>query len=256
MNKQVTEIESVMDSIIALIPAYCPDEKLEKIVSQLYIKGFDIVIVDDGSGQKYKSYFKLVSNMATVLSYPGNQGKGYALKKGMQYIDRKYKGKYVVVTLDSDGQHAVEDAYEVCIKATRNRDCLVLGSRKFTGTVPFKSRWGNAITRCVFKWITGLTIFDTQTGLRAFSSDLIRYMSQIDGERYEYEMNVLMHCSEDSIPIIEKKIETIYLNDNKGSHFNPVKDTFKIYRVILGNRHGKKTKNIRTPLNNQEQGSF
>ena len=60
-------------------------------------------------------------------------------------------------------------------------------------------------------------------------------MVRIDGERYEYEMNVLIACARASIPMIPLTIETVYENDNAGSHFHPVRDSIRIYKVILGN---------------------
>ncbi len=236
-------MESDHHTIIALIPAYQPDEKLELLVRELSKRKFTIVVVNDGSGKKYSDIFKSISCKAVVLSYSQNRGKGYALKKGLRYINSRYNDDFTVVTLDADGQHKVSDAARIAHKAVSNRDCLILGSRKITSDVPFKSRFGNTITRFVFKKKTGTYIYDTQTGLRAFSSNLINYMINIDGSGYEYEMNVLMKCAYDKIPVIEENISTIYLGDNNISHFNPLKDSYKIYKSIFKFKHnsgGKK----------------
>lgn len=230
-------------TIIALIPAYQPDKNLELLVRDLNMKKFKIVVVDDGSGKKYSDIFRNISKKAVVLSYPQNHGKGYALKKGLRYINSRYNKDFTVVTLDADGQHKVSDAARIAHKSVINKDCLILGSRKITGNVPFKSKFGNTVTRFVFKKKTGTYIYDTQTGLRAFSSNLMNYMINIDGSGYEYEMNVLMKCAYDTIPVIEENISTIYLSDNKSSHFNPIKDSYKIYRSIFKFKHnpgGKK----------------
>lgn len=220
-------------NVIALIPAYQPNENLKILVNELKKRKFRIVIVNDGSEEKYTEIFKKISDKATVLSYQKNLGKGHALKNGLEYIISVYKKNFTVVTLDADGQHRVSDAVKLAYKSLSNKDCLILGSRKINGNVPFRSKFGNTITRFVFKKKTGLYIYDTQTGLRAFSNRLAEYLLKIPGSGYEYEMNVLMQCTYDKIPVIEERIETIYLKGNKSSHFNPIHDSVKIYKAIF-----------------------
>ncbi len=220
-------------TLIALIPAYQPDKKLELLVNDLKKGKFQIVVVNDGSEKKYTELFKKISVKATVLSYQRNCGKGHALKKGLEYIISAYRKNFTVVTLDADGQHRVSDAVRIAYKSSANKDCLILGSRKINANVPFKSKFGNTITRFVFKKKTGIYVYDTQSGLRAFSNRLAEYMMKIPGSGYEYEMNVLMQCASDKIPVIEESIKTIYLSGNKNSHFDPIHDSIKIYTAIF-----------------------
>jgi putative flippase GtrA len=92
---------------------------------------------------------------------------------------------------------------------------------------------GNAITRGVFRLSTGVRVWDTQTGLRAFDSTLLPIMQAVKGERYEYEMNMLLDCARMGIPIHETTIETVYINGNSGSHFNVLRDSALIYGEIF-----------------------
>ncbi len=57
-------------------------------------------------------------------------------------------------------------------------------------------------------------------------------MLEVDGQRYEYEMNVLLAASK-SFPILEVPIETVYINDNEGSHFRPIRDGLMIYKDMF-----------------------
>ncbi len=218
---------------IVLIPAYCPDKKLITLASALYEMDFTIIVVNDGSKKEHHSIFHTVSECATVLVHEKNKGKGAALKTGLEYIKNTFTVPYVVVTADADGQHLPEDILLVCEKAQEKTGCLVLGSRTIGRDAPLRSRIGNGITRLIFRLSTGTEIYDTQTGLRAFSNGLTDYMLSVDGERYEYEMNVLLHLGQQNISAEEVPIKTVYLNNNSSSHFNPVKDSFKIYREIL-----------------------
>lgn len=234
---------------IALIPAYEPDEKMTDTIRELKAKGFDIVVVDDGSGSACEELFLKAEEDAVVLTHETNRGKGAALKTGMEYI-YKYmsytkavktpggqalttgKGA-VIVTVDADGQHLAEDAFRVARIAEANRNALVLGSRAFSGDVPARSMVGNTITRHVYSLATGVSVHDTQTGLRAFGREMIPRLLEIKGERYEYEINMLLELAKSGTPIIEEEIETVYEDGNKSSHFRTVSDSFKIYKEIL-----------------------
>ncbi|MCR5784470.1 MAG: bifunctional glycosyltransferase family 2/GtrA family protein [Eubacterium sp.] len=218
---------------IALIPAYEPDFSLLNLVYELNDNNFDIIVVDDGSGKKYSPIFNACQSVAAVISYPDNKGKGTALKTGLIYIRENFIGPYVVVTVDSDGQHKVKDVINVCEEAAKHPESLVLGSRKFDNDVPLRSKFGNTVTRFVYRITSGMKVYDTQTGLRAFSQSLISRLCEIEGERYEYEMNVLMNFAKENRNIKEVWIETVYIEDNKSSHFNTIKDSWKIYKEIL-----------------------
>lgn len=218
---------------IALIPAYEPEEGLPELAKKMSLAGFEVLVVDDGSGESFRSVFDKTALFASVLTHEINKGKGSALKTGLSYIAEKYPQGCVVVTVDADGQHSVEDAIRVCDAASENRNTLVLGCRSFKDGTPLRSLLGNTITKLVFRFSTGIWVSDTQTGLRAFSSELMPFLLDIGGERYEYEMNVLLECSRQQIDIKEVKIKTIYIDNNTGSHFSTVKDSFRIYREIL-----------------------
>ena len=218
---------------IALIPAYEPADELLNLVVQLNDAHFRIVLVDDGSGENYRRIFSAAKRFADVLIHETNRGKGCALKTGLAFIKRHWDENSIVVTLDADGQHSVADAIKVADAAANDPGSLVLGCRRFCGDVPKRSRFGNSVTRFVYRTVTGITVSDTQTGLRAFDASLIPFMLEIDGDRYEYEMNVLLTCAKCKVPMREIEIATIYFDNNSGSHFSTLKDSFIIYRDII-----------------------
>ncbi len=218
---------------IALVPSYQPTEILPKLAQSLKASGFLVIIVNDGSGDKYQQIFSACKENAVVLCYDLNMGKGHALKLGLNYINRHFAENTIIVTVDADGQHSVTDALSICDIAAKNPFTLILGSRKFKSNVPLRSQFGNTVTRAVYRLTTGLKVYDTQTGLRAFEKALIPKLLTISGERYEYEMNVLLTFAKEGIKIMEHEIETIYIDGNSQSHFDTVKDSARIYREIL-----------------------
>ena len=223
----------VQNKRIVLIPAYCPDEELIALVRDLREMDLSVVVVNDGSRAEHEPVFAAIGGYADILTHEVNKGKGAALKTGLDYIRQTYDIPYVVVTADADGQHLPEDILLVCKKAEKCPGCLVLGKRTIGRDAPLRSRLGNGITRLVFRLSTGMAIYDTQTGLRAFSNSLVDYLLSVAGERYEYEMNVLLHLGQHNIRAEEVPIQTVYLDNNSSSHFNPVRDSFKIYKEIL-----------------------
>ncbi|MBW4083853.1 bifunctional glycosyltransferase family 2/GtrA family protein [Paenibacillus sp. S150] len=218
-----------------LIPAYEPDERLLELIVQLHNYRLEpIVLVDDGSGPAYRGVFDMAEAFGcTVLTHEVNLGKGRALKTGLRHI-REAGLPGDVVCADSDGQHLPHDIRRI-VEALQKQAApgIVLGSRRFTGAVPLRSRFGNSVTRTVFSLTTGTKIYDTQTGLRGFSLPMLDWLCQIPGERFEYEMNMLLAAHREGYTITEEYIDTVYLDDNKSSHFRPLADSFRIYLPIL-----------------------
>ena len=220
-----------------LIPSYQPDDKLPAYVAALREAGMGtVIVVDDGSGPDYAHIFGQIQQdeSVRVLHYTPNRGKGVALKHGMRYLLEECPGCRVIITADSDGQHTVPDILRMCESLHENAEGLLLGSRDFSQeNVPFKSRNGNRITTAVFFLLYGHWITDTQTGLRGFSRDLLPALLAAKGERFECEMNMLIDCAARKVPIRSLPIQTVYDGNNEGSHFRAVRDSARIYRVIL-----------------------
>ena len=222
-----------MKSRVALVPSYEPDFVLLDVAKELLENGFSVVIVNDGSKEKFNEVFSKLPQEVHYLSYEKNHGKGYALKYGLKYIKEKFSD-CIIVTMDSDGQHKVSDAIKICEQCEKEKtDALILGSRYFDKKAPIKSRVGNFMARTSFLVSTRHKIYDTQTGLRAFNYSLLDQMLMVKGNRYEYEMNVLLECIRQNIIIREVKITTIYIDNNSGSHYNPFKDTMKIFKEVI-----------------------
>lgn len=224
-----------------IIPAYKPDEKLIRLLQELKEKTpARLLVVNDGSGEAFAPIFSQVEKMnCTLLVHPVNRGKGAALKTAYQFLLDEGNDREVICTADADGQHLPEDILR-CLKcAEENPDALVLGSRSFRGDVPFRSRFGNAISRFTFHLLMGTRVYDTQTGLRAFSAALLPEMLSVPGDRYEYEMQVLCNAAKKKWPIREVEIQTVYIEENASSHFNPLRDATRVYGLLLKNACGR-----------------
>ena len=221
---------------MALIPAFSPDRLLLDLVSDLRAGGFcSIIVVDDGSPPESAPVFDELATIpgCDLLRHEVNRGKGRAIKTGLAFFLERYPGAEGIITVDADGQHRAKDVVLVAESFLADSGALVIGSRKFARKSPWRSRFGNQITRQVFRWVAGVRLVDTQSGLRCFSRTIVPQLLALAGERYEYEMNVLAACSKMSVPLREVEIETVYLDGNRSSHFNPVLDSVKIYSLLL-----------------------
>ncbi len=220
-----------------ILPSYKPDEKLLAVLEGLNEKGFsDIIVINDGSGSDFDALFEAANAYpnVTVLTHPENRGKGCALKTAFSYCMENRPSCTAVITVDGDNQHHPDDIFACCLKLSENPGQIVLGARSFASNeIPFRSRLGNVMTRSVFRLACGIRITDTQTGLRAIPAQYLPLMLETTGERYEYETNMLLEMKTHGVPFTEVTIRTLYLDDNDSSHFNPLKDSIKIYRTIF-----------------------
>ena len=227
-----------------LIPAYKPDEKFVDFVTLLTTRNIPVVAVDDGSGEACAKFFNAAEELGcVVVHHEVNKGKGQALRTGFEEVIRlnsKGAGYNYVITADCDGQHdlqaitTVVEAAEASLSSEKGPAFVIGGRFRDDGEkIPFKSKLGNGFTRFVFKVATGLSIHDTQTGLRAIPECLFEEMLKVKGDRYEYEMNMLLQIKTWHVQYKEVEIKTIYFDNNAGSHFHPFRDSFLVISQIL-----------------------
>lgn len=220
-----------------VIPAYKPDDKLIGLIKDLHsATDASLLVVNDGSGAAFDDIFHTVKEMGcTLLVHPENRGKGAALKTAFRYLAENAAADEIICTADADGQHLPKDIVRCMEEAEKHPEALVIGGRAFRGEVPFRSRFGNAVSRWTFYLLMGAKIHDTQTGLRAFSASMIPKMLEVEADRYEYEMQILCNAAKEKTPLREIEIETVYLEENKSSHFNPLRDAMRVYGLLIRN---------------------
>jgi glycosyltransferase involved in cell wall biosynthesis len=223
-------------TLVVVIPAYQPGRALVDLVRELADFGMaSIAVVDDGSGPQYRSIFEETMHWGNVrvLRHAVNLGKGAALKTGINFALVEYPRLRGVVTADADGQHDTAGIRSVAARFMQSPAALVLGTRDFEGTVPFRSRVGNSITRHVMRFAVGHRLADTQTGLRAIPRGMLERLLQITALGYEFELEMLIAARHLGIPVVEQSIKTIYESGNPTSHFQPLRDSMRIYFVLL-----------------------
>lgn len=230
-------VDEYLKKMAVIIPAFNPNDNLIRLIIDLKQAGFSaITVVNDGSKPEMSPIFETAETKlgCSILSHAINLGKGRALKTAFNYVLTQNIDCIGAVTVDADGQHKAEDVV-ACAKALHeNPDMLILGCRHFESKdIPLRSKLGNLITRKVMKFLCDLDLPDTQTGLRAMSRNTMRLFLPLSGERYEYEMSMLLEAHAKEIPIFKVPIEPVYMDGNSSSHFNPLIDSIKIYYLLL-----------------------
>lgn len=235
--------EYILQNTVVIIPAYEPSSSFITYAKELLEKEFSqLLVINDGSGEAFDPIFQEIAALprCTLLSYGENHGKGYALKYAFSYAKEHYDENTVFVTADCDGQHLCKDVEHAAEEAYKTPNELILGARDFSlPFVPKRSRSGNVFTRKMYKFLYGLSLDDTQTGLRAFSYSLLDQLLAIHGDRFEYEMNMLVILHKKRRVIREIPIETVYneeMEDGaKVSHYRPLRDSMRILAILFKN---------------------
>jgi glycosyltransferase involved in cell wall biosynthesis len=225
-----------MPPIVFLFPSYQPTVLFCELLEQFrQMDPSPIVAVDDGSGPAYNELFQRAGRVSdtVVLKNAVNLGKGAALKHGINHILVNYPDCVGVVTADADGQHAADDILKVANELRSRPTEVIFGSRDFNRDVPFRSKIGNVISRYIYRFLIGLKLSDTQTGLRGIPRRLMESSLGIRSNRYEFETEQIIGAKAAGLQFREVPIRTVYVDDNSGSHFNPVLDSFRIYFVLL-----------------------
>ncbi|MFW0118612.1 GtrA family protein [Rothia sp. P5764] len=254
--------------MLILIPAYKPDTSLVQLARDIDQQAkhtestVHLLVINDGSGTDYIPVFEQVANLptaapapslerrldrpglstVTVLHLPANGGKGAALRAGLAWAQQNLPHE-PVITADADGQHLAQDILAVG-QATQNYTdrkarCLVLGIRTLQDPAesqhraPLRSRVGNALTAALFRISTGKNIADTQTGLRGLTPQIIPWALELPGDRYEYEFTMLLRASRHHVELAQVPITKVYEEGNPTSHFQPVRDSIRIYAPLL-----------------------
>lgn len=222
-----------MPHLPILVPAYQPDQRLVWLTKQLCELGCTrIVVVDDGSSQEFIHPFYQLPDGVTVLHHKRNLGKGAALKTGISFIQNEWPDVMGLVTADADGQHLPEDIVKVSEQLKRTPNSLVMGSRSFSGTnVPLRSQVGNRLVSLCILLASRRWFPDSQTGLRGLPSHTWDDLLKITSCGYEFETEVLMVCRQ--LTHVTVPIATVYIEDNRSSHFHPLKDSLSILRALL-----------------------
>jgi len=236
-NKEKNSLNRI-DKISVIIPSLNPSDTLVHVVDGLIEAGFgDIIVVNDGSDEAHAEPFDIIGKKSgcTVLTHPQNIGKGAALKTAFSYFVQNRPEKEGLVTMDGDGQHLCADVVKCAHEVMQSVTSVIIGTRDFRhADVPRRNSLGNRLTAFSFRILFGIKLTDTQTGLRGIPVEYVPMMTEIPGNRFEYETNMLIEIERQGLKFLEVDIETVYEEgSNSRSHYRPLLDSIIIFSRIL-----------------------
>jgi len=209
-----------------LIPTYNNEGTLARVIESVLPYTNSIIIVNDGSTDGTRNILEKFPELR-VIHLPVNKGKGNALRTGFKAavaggFDR-------AITIDSDGQHFAEDIPHFFERLEQNPDALIVGARNMTGeSIPGKSSFGYKISNFWFRFETGISLPDTQSGFRLYpvrQLDRLKFFTT----KYEFEIEVLVKAAWDGIPVISVPIKVFYAQGkDRVTHFRPLTDFTRV----------------------------
>lgn len=191
---------------VALIPLQEVNEQLLTILQKLKENNFHNVVVYYGIKEEDKAHLQQLTLDAKVMILASHQGKGNAIKTGLKYIKEKYRKNTLIVTMNGDGSHTVEDVVRLCNECMVARDTFFLGKK---GNLEWENKINNFFTKTMYRISGGESLSDTTTSLRAFSYDYIDFLLTIKGEKDDFEANVLISCASHKVKIKEIDLNTV-----------------------------------------------
>ncbi len=186
---------------VALIPIRETDEYLLKFLQELKKNNFHNVVIYYGSNEKDKSFLQKLTLDAKVMILASHQGRGNAIKSALKYIKEKYRSNTIIVTMNGDGSHTIEDAMRLCNECMISQDTFFLGTKE--KIINWEDKVNNLFTKTMFRISSGESLNNTTTTLRAFSYRLIDLLLTVKDEKEDYDSNVLLSCASHKVKIKE-----------------------------------------------------
>lgn len=213
-------------NICVLIPTYNNCKTLAGIISSVLEYTSSVIVVDDGSTDDTKEILKNCPGIE-IFSYQDNVGKGFALRKGFEKAIQQ--GYRYAITIDSDGQHAVDDLPVFIEKIEKEPDSLIVGARNMNSDgVPRGSSFGNRFSNFWFSLETGTELPDTQSGYRLYPLELIKGM-KFHTVKYEFEIEVLVRAVWKGVNAGWVPVSVYYApKEVRVSHFRPFTDFARV----------------------------
>ena len=233
----LTPAAATSRGVVAIIPCYNVGGTCGAVVRSAADFADHVIAVNDGSTDCTPDVLTALAEESTgritVLGWAVNRGKGSALLAAFRHALRQWPG-HVLVTLDGDGQHRPRDVASLARKLIEEECDLVVGERLAREKMPLRSRIGNELTAALMKLVYPASPTDTQSGFRAFTPEFAReILQQVREGRYETELQILLLALRQGRAIGSVTIPTVYIDDNRLSHFRPVADSWRVYRALF-----------------------
>ena len=200
------------------IPAYNEENNISKIIKKLQKITNKIIVCDDGSSD---STAKIAKEMGVlVIQHKKNLGYGAAIRS--IFLKAREEKSEFLITLDSDGQHRIEDIQTI-LKPLQNKEAdLVIGSRFLNNdgkNVPSYRKVGIKILTKLANTSLKQNITDSQSGFRGYGKHVIENVTPSESGM-GVSNEILIKANKQGLKIVEVPIIILY--DGDTSTHNPI----------------------------------
>lgn len=209
-----------------IIPTYNNHQTIQQVVRDVQEYTDQIIVVNDGSTDNTPVLLKEIDGIHAI-GYEKNKGKGYALRTGFK--EALKLGYEYAITIDSDGQHFASDLPTFINAIDENPNAIIIGNRNMEQEgIPGKSSFGNRFSNFWFKFETGITMPDTQSGYRLYPLKPLNKMFFFT-RKYEFEIEVIVRAAWKGVKVTDVPIQIYYApKETRVSHFRPFRDFSRV----------------------------
>lgn len=220
--------------VLVIIPTYNPPESLPDFCRQILGQGFGhVLLLNDGSLPAHAPVFgDCVLPGVTIQGYATNRGKGNALKCAIEFALSNLPDFDYHLFCDDDGQHSLKDLCRIADQGLAKDSAFILGVRDLR-LMPWKSYIGNFTMRVSLRLTHGLEVPDTQCGLRLLKNTSSLKLLSIKESKFGFELQALILLSQELPTLETMEIETIYIDKNSATRFDPVRDSLDVLRSLF-----------------------
>lgn len=211
--------------VSVILPAYNESVGIGAVVSLLCASypDWEILVVDDGSLDTTREI--AVAAGARVVRHPKNMGNGAAIKTGARHA----RGRYLVF-MDADGQHGVELVAQMVGFLDDGYD-MAVGARSLDTHAGWPRRLGNGFLNRFASLMTGQSIPDLTSGIRAVHGETFRRFLYLLPNGFSYPTTITMAYIRSGLAVV---FHPIRARPRLGvSKIRFVKDGFRFLMIIM-----------------------
>lgn len=229
-NPQSKTVSNAKGSFSFVIPVFNHPEKIRDVVTSCMKIGFPVFIIDDGSTDNTVEQINDIQGIH-LIRHSKNKGKGAAIMSG---FTESSKISNWAITIDADGQHNPDDAFQLISAISNNQRAIVVGFRKdMSGEhVHWTSSFGRKFSNFWVRMSGGPNISDTQSGFRAYPlPESIQLKPK--AKRFQFEVEILVKAQWNGLPVIEAPVSVSYTpGSGRVSHFRPFVDFARNFKTF------------------------